>query len=480
MNKDIIEFLKTYTTALEESTAAIFAGAGLSKPAGYVDWKELLQDIAADLNLDIKKESDLISLAQYHVNENGGQRGKINQVLINEFTRDLTITDNHKILSKLPIKTYWTTNYDTLIEDSLRNEGKRFDVKISKYNLSVTVPNIDSIIYKMHGDVSQPHEAVITKDDYESYNNNRQLFTTALQGDLVSKTMLFIGFSFDDPNLEYILSRIRVLLGENQRTHYCFMRKVQREQFNNESDFLYAEIKQNLKVNDLKRYSIKVLLVDEYEQITLVLKELEKHYKRRNIFISGSAVDYGKWDEQRSFQFASKLSKEIIRNEKNIVTGFGLGIGSCIVSGALEEIYNTRKNRVEDRLISRPFPQNTAGQMQITELWTKHRDNMIQDVGISIFMFGNKINKITGELCEADGMLEEFEISVKHGAVPIPIGTTGFTSRKIWELVMKDLDKYVPDISFKSDYQIIGDETRTDDEVINTVINIINKLSKRK
>ena len=89
----------------------------------------------------------------------------------------------------------------------------------------------------MHGDISLPHEAVLTKDDYENYNNKRQLFTTALQGDLVSKTMLFIGFSFDDPNLEYILSRIRILLGQNQRTHYCFMKQVQRDDFKEESDF---------------------------------------------------------------------------------------------------------------------------------------------------------------------------------------------------------------------------------------------------
>lgn len=480
MNKDIQEFIKTYCSALEESTAAIFAGAGLSKPAGFVDWKELLREIADEIDLDIDKESDLIAIAQYHVNENGGNRGKINQVLIDEFTKDSTVTVNNKLLAKLPIRTYWTTNYDTLIEDALKNEGKKVDVKITKENLSITVPNSDSVIYKMHGDISQPHRAVITKDDYESYNIKRQLFTTALQGDLVSKTMLFIGFSFDDPNLQYILSRIRILLDENKRTHYCFMKKVLPKDFQNEQEFNYAEVRQNLKVNDLKRYGIKVLLVSEYEEITEVLNELEQHYKRRNVFVSGSATDYGTWGERRCLEFASHLSKGIINNGNNIVTGFGLGVGSCVISGALEEIYKTRNYRVEERLISRPFPQNTTGQIPLQELWTTHRNNMIQNVGISIFIFGNKIDALTGETLEANGMIEEFEISIKYGIVPIPIGVTGFTARKLWEMVIGDFERYVPDKTLKAEYQLLGEEGRTDNEVIHTVIGLVNKLEKRK
>jgi N-terminal domain of anti-restriction factor ArdC len=34
-------------------------------------------------------------------------------------------TENHKILARLPIAMFWTTNYDTLIEDCLVANGKR-------------------------------------------------------------------------------------------------------------------------------------------------------------------------------------------------------------------------------------------------------------------------------------------------------------------------------------------------------------------
>ena len=182
----IDSFIDTFVQALHDQSAAIFAGAGLSIPAGLVDWKGLLKNIARDVGLDVKKEEDLITVAQFHVNERRS-RHQINQALINEFATRARLTDNHKILASLPIRTYWTTNYDTFIEESLRQAGKTPDVKITVENLATTMPRRDAVVYKMHGDVSQPDNAVVTKDDYESYSTTRHLFSMALQGDLVSK-----------------------------------------------------------------------------------------------------------------------------------------------------------------------------------------------------------------------------------------------------------------------------------------------------
>ncbi|MBL3955413.1 hypothetical protein FH721_25225, partial [Bacteroides thetaiotaomicron] len=91
---------------------------GMSKSQGYVDWKELLSDIAEELSLDINKEDDLISLAQFHVNEKKGAT-KLTRKIIEEFSEQAEPSEVHNIIARLPIKTFWTTNYDTLIEDSL-------------------------------------------------------------------------------------------------------------------------------------------------------------------------------------------------------------------------------------------------------------------------------------------------------------------------------------------------------------------------
>ena len=69
----IDSFVDTFVQALHDQNAAVFAGAGLSIPAGMVNWKELLRDIARDIGLDVNKEDDLITVAQFHVNERRGR-----------------------------------------------------------------------------------------------------------------------------------------------------------------------------------------------------------------------------------------------------------------------------------------------------------------------------------------------------------------------------------------------------------------------
>src|SRR5580700_10348497 len=151
MSKDIEVFVKDYVKDLEESDAAIFVGAGLSRQAGFANWSELLSDIADELGLKVDREN-LVSLAQYHVNENAGGKSKITRKILEEFSDVAYPTENHKILARLPITTFWTTNYDTLVEDALKQNYKIADVKHQIKQLAVTRPKRDAVVYKMHGD----------------------------------------------------------------------------------------------------------------------------------------------------------------------------------------------------------------------------------------------------------------------------------------------------------------------------------------
>ena len=76
----------------------------------------------------------------------------------------------------------------------------------------------------MHGDVHHPADAIITKEQYESYYKTHEPFVTTLSGDLISKTFLFIGFSFTDPNLDYVLSRLNIQFGEDVLAPYSLHR----------------------------------------------------------------------------------------------------------------------------------------------------------------------------------------------------------------------------------------------------------------
>lgn len=312
--------IKNLVKELQADNLAIFAGAGLSKSAGFVDWKNLLTEVAEELDLDIDKEaSDLVSLAQYHVNSKRN-RTKINQLIIEEFSKNIVVTDNHRILARLPINTFWTTNYDNLIEKALDNAKKVVDVKHDPKQLLTSPKRRDAVVYKMHGDYQHPQDAVIIKDDYERYSLKRNEFYIALRGDLLTKKFLFLGFSFADPNIDYILGRIRASYTENHQTHYCILRRVQKLSGEDRADFEYREKKQKYFIEDLQRVGVETLLVNEYSEITDILKEVESSFKKRTIFISGAAHDFSPYSKEEVEKFIFELSKEIIKLDFRIVT----------------------------------------------------------------------------------------------------------------------------------------------------------------
>lgn len=465
MNKK--QFIRELVNELSANNLAIFAGAGLSVAAGFVDWKGLLKDLAEELDLNIdKEENDLISLAQYYINEKQGNRSKINQIILNEFSQQAVLTENHKILARLPIDTFWTTNYDSMIENALKDAGKVVDIKHCIGQLPISIHKRDAVVYKMHGDASLPDQTVLIKDDYEKFHLTRNDFFTALRGDLLTKRFLFLGFSFSDPNIDYILSRIRSSYNENQKEHFCILRKVQQLPEENQADFEYRKRKQELFINDLKRVGISVLLVNQYEEITEILREVEQAQKRKTIFISGAAEDYSPYSQQDVEEFVSSLSQEILKLGYRIVTGFGLGIGSSVISGSIKYLTEQNLKIDEDYLILRPFPQNKEGK----ELWSAWREDMISYAGISIFLFGNKSQN--GEIILSNGMQEEFDISKRNNNVLIPVASTGHMAKQLWE---EDMSKECSE-NIETEMQVLSKENIPLDELKYNILSILKKV----
>lgn len=479
-SNEIEAFIKDFVNDLAEENAAIFAGAGMSKAAGYVNWSELLEDIANELGLQIDREYDLISLAQYHVNEKGGNKAKLNRKILEEFIDENDITENHRILARLPISTFWTTNYDVLIENSLKEANKIIDVKHNVKQLTNTRPKRDVVVYKMHGDVSMPNDAILTKEQYEAYYKTHEQFISALSGDLTTKTFLFIGFSFTDPNLDYVLSRLNIKLSQDKRQHYCFIKKFKLGDWDAETqaDFEYKSRKQMLMINDLKRYGIQALIIENFTDITEILKEIENRFRKRTVFISGSAEEYGSLNRHDAQAFIHSLSKEIISSGFRIVNGFGWGVGSAVINGALDAIYDRPDKYSEDQLIIKPFPQFKTGDKDLPVLWEEYRQRMIKFAGIAIFIFGNKHDE-SKKIINANGVKREFEIAIEKGLIPIPIASTGFMSEEIFNTIMADPKEFYPNQEWIIPIvmELAKNEISIPD-IIKTVINLIQKINK--
>lgn len=478
MDREIELFIQEFLKEIREDSAAIFAGAGLSAPAGFVNWRELLRPIAEELCLDVDNEHDLVAVAQYHCNENGGNRHKLNQLVIEQFTVGFVPTNNHKILAHLPFSTYWTTNYDQLIETALKNAGKIADVKYVTEQLATTKPRRDAVVYKMHGDVEHPHDAVLIKDDYEKYHVRRGAFINALSGDLVSKTFLFIGFSFTDPNLDYVLARVRVNFQENQRRHYCILKQRLRQSDESDADFENAQIKQRLAVADLKRFNIKTLLINEYSQITAILARIERLYRQRTIFISGSAEEYGSWTKGDTEVFLRDLSRALVQKGFRVATGVGLSVGDAVITGAIEEVYRARTGHIEDSLIMRPFPRANSDPAVRKQLWESYRQELISSAGVCILILGNK--KVGDDVVLADGVRREFEIAVEHGLSVVPIGARGYMARELWNEVAGSIEEYYPGANseFKDKFDQLGNEAAKPVELISRILDFLTIITK--
>ena len=473
-SEPIRSFLATFSEELEADNAAIFAGAGLSRAAGFVDWKLLLKSVASALDLDIEKETNLVALAQYFCNARLGSRGRINKLLLDKFSPDVDITDNHRILARLPISTYWTTNYDRLIERALEDAGKRPDVKHTVEQLALTVPHRDAVVYKMHGDISDPSKTVLIKDDYERYHLSRAAFITALTGDLVSKTFLFLGFSFTDPNIDYILSRIRVGFDLNMRTHYCFMKRLDAKDYPDKEVLAYKSRQQALFINDLLRFNVETLLLDSYGQITEILTDLNRIFRSRSVFLSGAAHEWGAgWTMDRARKLVRELSKTLIDKGYRLVSGFGYGVGSAVISGALEQIYATKRGKMEDQLTLRPFPYDIIGSTDWEATARRYREDMAEYAGAAVFMFGNKLKD--GEVVLSDGVAQEFEVCRAKGLAVIPVGATGSMAGELWKQVMGDFATYFPQRTdqFQPLMQKLGDVDAEPAVLIDTIVQIL-------
>ena len=464
------KFLQEYLKAIRNGNAALFAGAGLSRPSGFVVWKDLLRPLAEEIHLNIDEEHDFPAVAQYVKNESGN-RAAINESILDAYEKNVEINENISILTRIPIYTYWTTNYDQLIEKGLRTANRNPDVKIDSKQLTSSKKDRDAVVYKMHGDVEHPADAVLTKDDYAQYEKNYPFFRDVLQGDLISKTFLFIGFSFEDPNLDYILDQLRLHLDENMRTHYCFMKRVNREDTVSEEDLGYKKAKQDLRERDLKRYGIQTVFVDEYSEITEVLRDLENAVLANSVFISGSADCFEEpWPKVKIEELSYKLAKELVKENFVVSSGFGLGIGSFVINGALDEIYNSKYKHISEHLCLHPFPQGIINSEERKAKWRKYREEIIRGNGCVIFIAGNKTKD--GNKIIADGCMEEYQIAKNNNCIIIPIGTTGDAAKQIYDEVRSREDDY-PYLEKYLD--ILGESTD-----VNTIVNAVVEILKSK
>lgn len=99
------------------------------------------------------------------------------------------------------------------------------------------------------------------------------------------------------------------------------------------------------------RFNIKTIFVDDYSQVAEIIRTVERRYRRRTIFVSGSAADYGPWGRAPTESFLMRLASALINKDYRITSGFGL---EWRLRGNWRsmQMYSTRARSIEEQLVS--------------------------------------------------------------------------------------------------------------------------------
>jgi hypothetical protein len=376
----------------------------------------------------------------------------------------------------------WTTNYDKLIEKSFEAIEKRIDVKYDIDQLPLRPYDVDVTIYKMHGDVDHPDKAVLTKDDYERYDIDKHPFTEILRTDLIRQSFLFVGFSFTDPNIEYILSRLRILLKTKNRNHHCIMRRPEKPV--SKTKVASKRFKHDLarfrhRIDDLQRFGIQTVVIDDHSELDPILQKLVDCSIVKNVFVSGSAHDYNPMGREKLESLARTLGKELILRGYRLVTGYGLGIGGACILGAYEAANSKRIKVPGKSLLLRVFPQDINDPYERRETYKRIRSEIMEQSSAVVFLSGNKIDSASGNTVLADGMMKEFDMAKQLQRVLIPVAVTGHVAKKIWDEIEPKLDVLFPR-GLKTHFATLSDPKAPESKIIEAIFKVLEKTESQR
>ena len=216
-NSDVyLEERHLIQVAANRNRLVVFVGAGTSIPSGMPSWGKAVEKIKEHLD-DKNCDNDFLKIPQYYYNEHGRNNyvelmREIFKYGKNLYTRDI----HHKIL-KFRTKYIITTNYDHLLEQALSEENQVFDVV--SHDKDLAYGTADRKIIKMHGDFEHDN-FVLKEDDYLRYSLSFRLIETYIRALIAGNVILFLGYSFSDPDLKQIFTWVKEIIGSDRPQSY--------------------------------------------------------------------------------------------------------------------------------------------------------------------------------------------------------------------------------------------------------------------
>jgi hypothetical protein len=231
---------------LSQPDTIIFVGSGISLWAGLPTWSGMIEELAkfveqgvgsADLIRAEAKKGDLLQAASYGFD-------KLTKQQIGEFVRAACRYGKarpHEIHRKIVLlgpRCFVTTNYDDLIEQSLREwqPDRFYRPPITNRQLTETAEIVHAratdFIFKPHGDAADSESIILTREQYRRLlpQGENQAALESVKMLLASRPVLYLGFGLRDPDFIYVRDLLANTYKGGVRDHYAIMADVQEQE----------------------------------------------------------------------------------------------------------------------------------------------------------------------------------------------------------------------------------------------------------
>ena len=265
---------------INSGRAWAFVGSGASVDAGLPTWQDLYIRVVRTLENTTPPQAPPPATLPNSFGQLITQHGRT-QVL-SQVANHLTTTTlpgpAHHMLASWPFAAYVTTNYDRLL-----------DLAMLKYPSWVSVGNTPSETRKISGDVSNvvwhPHgiinapadtsRIIISHDDYDDTYPAGSPTVEALRALIRMRSLVFVGFGFNDPDLAQLLELVARLSDPGQPA-YAFL-----------SDSTPAR-REELRT----KYNVVTIPYDssngDHSELLAILRHHSHFVANRNIFFGGT------------------------------------------------------------------------------------------------------------------------------------------------------------------------------------------------
>lgn len=206
---DLARWAQHLADAAITSRLVLFVGAGVSAGAGAPTWGALLSEVATiagfgDESLSLlgtKDPRDQATLIERRLQSNEKQ---LRIEVANILRRTTRCSLQHGLLTSLRSSEAVTTNFDDLYETAARTGGRRMAVLPEDPEASD-----GQWLLKLHGTVEHPEHIVLTRSDYLDMPRQYGALIGLVQGMLLMRHMMFVGYSLQDEDFQELIHEVR-------------------------------------------------------------------------------------------------------------------------------------------------------------------------------------------------------------------------------------------------------------------------------